>query len=817
MKYIVQPVIDGATNFPGANPQKKYWMASVNSGLVASANGNSIQIVQRKWNENDDQQWRFEPLTGNDNGYYKVVSAKDGKALSLASAAEVILGPWNGAVTQHWSLINLGFSKFRIEPRNKSGILDIEGSSKTEGSRVYLNLKRPALEPESSILSQQWSLAEICENRLEGTYNKRAIIYRDPNFQGTNQEIGVGSYLTKDLKIGSDALSSLKVPEGLRVTLYENENFRGRKKVFTENAVNVGDFNDITSSVVVEPVVMVYYKKDYLGTKQYLGVGNYNKADLIAGVGEDAISSLRVPQGLIVTLYENPEFKGRTKTFLEDAPYVGLDFDDKTSSVTVKAIGVVIPENALKFGSTISLKSFHGKYLFAKDDGSAIANEVGSKEMGFFTIMRSGNTKHSSFISYGDIVSLVSIKDKFLSVGSDGKCSFSSSQLGVREKFTLIRAGSSEDKNFVTANDIIGLKSVDNTFMSAWTDGKCNFPVKWLREWEQWKMELVAPAEALRYGSTICLRSFHGKYLSVATNGTMTADKSWCREWEHYTVIRSGNAKYNSLISFGDVISLQSFDGKYLIAWPLSNEGIGKFGTTVINDIKRITVVKPGNDKDNSIVISGDIIALKSYHGTFMSAWPEGKCTFPVTLLKDWEKWTIASAAAVGAAATGGSVSTGGSGPGACGAAACGAAACLADYCGGAACAAAAGLFTACGLAASVVAVCGADVAGIGGCVAAASGASACGAAACGAAACYVALGGVGACGADACAGAVCTAAACGAAACAAAACGGDSCGADSDAANACTAKAGLVSACPADACLADACIIDLIPIIPGI
>ena len=82
----------------------------------------------------------------------------------------------------------------------------------------------------------------------------QVILFKDVNFQGASQQLGVGSYDIKDLTFGKAQLSSLKVPSGYKVTLYENGGFQGKSKSFTSNAEWVGDdFNDIASSVKIEP------------------------------------------------------------------------------------------------------------------------------------------------------------------------------------------------------------------------------------------------------------------------------------------------------------------------------------------------------------------------------------------------------------------------------------------------------------------------------------------------------------------------------------------------------------------------------------
>jgi uncharacterized protein YkwD len=54
-------------------------------------------------------------------------------------------------------------------------------------------------------------------------------------------------------QIHNDTISSLKVPAGMKVTLYSDIHFQGKSKAFTQDTPYVGDdFNDIASSVIVE-------------------------------------------------------------------------------------------------------------------------------------------------------------------------------------------------------------------------------------------------------------------------------------------------------------------------------------------------------------------------------------------------------------------------------------------------------------------------------------------------------------------------------------------------------------------------------------
>jgi uncharacterized glyoxalase superfamily protein PhnB len=82
----------------------------------------------------------------------------------------------------------------------------------------------------------------------------KVVIYEHANYEGRSQELVVG-YNAGPLEIGNDVLSSIRVPKGLRVTLYEHGPTVGRTLVLTEDTPWVGDdFNDITSNILVERI-----------------------------------------------------------------------------------------------------------------------------------------------------------------------------------------------------------------------------------------------------------------------------------------------------------------------------------------------------------------------------------------------------------------------------------------------------------------------------------------------------------------------------------------------------------------------------------
>ena len=172
-------------------------------------------------------------------------------------------------------------------------------------------------------------------------------LHESDHFGGREQRLSEGTHDAATLQFRG-TISSVKVPQGLRVSLYDQPGFAGRKLVLTTHATTLGSFNDKTASVKVEksaaqPVegVTLFADPDYAGKQQLLPVGRYDVAQL--GIADETLSSLRVPKGLTVILYEHAGFRGRSVSYSADTSNIG-DFNDRTSSIVVaRAVGVPLP------------------------------------------------------------------------------------------------------------------------------------------------------------------------------------------------------------------------------------------------------------------------------------------------------------------------------------------------------------------------------------------------------------------------------------------------------------------------------------------
>ena len=82
--------------------------------------------------------------------------------------------------------------------------------------------------------------------------------------------------------------------------------------------------------------VTFYADINYGGTAITLGVGNYTLSQLNAkGIPNDWMSSLKVPDGWTVEVYEHDNFGGTKWTYTSSSSWVGTDANDKMSSVKI--------------------------------------------------------------------------------------------------------------------------------------------------------------------------------------------------------------------------------------------------------------------------------------------------------------------------------------------------------------------------------------------------------------------------------------------------------------------------------------------------
>lgn len=98
------------------------------------------------------------------------------------------------------------------------------------------------------------------------------------------------------------------------------------------------------------------------------------------GVCNDMISSIKVPYGYKVTVYEHRDFSGRSKEITSDCAYVGDDWNDIISSFVIEKTTPIAPQAPVCVGNGIvnfmnhSSKPLWFYYWYAEDYGNVVSS-----------------------------------------------------------------------------------------------------------------------------------------------------------------------------------------------------------------------------------------------------------------------------------------------------------------------------------------------------------------------------------------------------------------------------------------------------------
>jgi hypothetical protein len=166
----------------------------------------------------------------------------------------------------------------------------------------------------------------------------------DVDFNGApSQLVGTGNFTLSQLggrSVPDNWVSSLRVPSGWQVTMYSGDNFTGSSWVFSGDTGWVGSAaNDQMSSARVQTTGAIFYKDANFGggRSQSIAKGNYNMSQLAArGVPNDWASSLRIPPGWQVIMYQNDNFTGTSWTFTSESGWIGSAANDQMTSCRVQ-------------------------------------------------------------------------------------------------------------------------------------------------------------------------------------------------------------------------------------------------------------------------------------------------------------------------------------------------------------------------------------------------------------------------------------------------------------------------------------------------
>ena len=165
--------------------------------------------------------------------------------------------------------------------------------------------------------------------------------------------------------------------------------------------------------------VLIYHDAGFGGSVQALYPGNYNMSDLT--IGNDALSSLRIPSGWTVQLFTDSNYGGSSVTLTSDNAYLGdVSFNDKASSIKVSGPSIsypVIYKDSGYSGTSMTLRP--GVYSSSGDLGSVGNDAVSSLSVpsGWTVTLYTDTAFGGTSVSYTSSASSIgSFNDKTTSI-----------------------------------------------------------------------------------------------------------------------------------------------------------------------------------------------------------------------------------------------------------------------------------------------------------------------------------------------------------------------------------------------------------------
>ncbi len=191
-------------------------------------------------------------------------------------------------------------------------------------------------------------------NSNPGNSGNFATFYSDCNFGGNAIRLQTGHYTGDKLGILKFSIGSVQIPSGIQVKAFiNNDNLQGDSRTLSEN-INCLDYNlrNRIGSLIIEQksiyyggnnnnlpsydAVVLYTDANYKGQSSFLLPGSYSTMTQANGFPVKALSSLHVPPGFRVVIYENENFGGKSMTITSSrSSFTFTSWNDKASSIKV--------------------------------------------------------------------------------------------------------------------------------------------------------------------------------------------------------------------------------------------------------------------------------------------------------------------------------------------------------------------------------------------------------------------------------------------------------------------------------------------------
>lgn len=292
----------------------------------------------------------------------------------------ITIDPNNTCPSQMETFIQQGSDGQNVGPYDYESIMHYSGRQCANGTTDSIVPKQAGVtigQRNALSLGDRYGAYALFHGHKLISSGPKVTLYRDASYQGVSQSFLPGFYnsgMAADFlsTIGEDQATSLRVPPGLAAKLCVDDGEPDLGSCYTyltDTAQLPSTIDNRASAVEVERAVTVYRDQNLTGVRQTLRRGTHyaNQGDL-AIVGNDQISSLVVPPGLVAELCFSESGTGSSGIYCQrfegNVNFVGTFMDNQTSLVRVRSAATIWQESR-NWGNRKSLTT--GTYNDASD------------------------------------------------------------------------------------------------------------------------------------------------------------------------------------------------------------------------------------------------------------------------------------------------------------------------------------------------------------------------------------------------------------------------------------------------------------------
>lgn len=183
------------------------------------------------------------------------------------------------------------------------------------------------------------ALAAILASAGASVVSAQCTLYEHRRYDGEAYLLESGEGVSSLPGRWNDAVSSVRVSAGCELTVHQHRKFAGDRRVFTGDTSDIGGlWNDQISSASCSCLGSAHRACEMYQHLDFEGRTFVAEADVpYPSLGEgwnDVVSSVRVPRGCRLAIYQDYDFRGAART-ISPGSYrsVGDSWNDEISSV----------------------------------------------------------------------------------------------------------------------------------------------------------------------------------------------------------------------------------------------------------------------------------------------------------------------------------------------------------------------------------------------------------------------------------------------------------------------------------------------------